>query len=341
MLEPKSGVQFINTFRRVEELFSHPFQWYYGLTGKPGRSRADHDLCPNSEPGLVTKTTPVATIGSCFAHEIRHWLIENGYNFLQTEPGLPGMPNFDCGSANYGPVYNTACMRQIFEAAYGLFDPIEKFWRLGDKLADPYRRGIGWPDEASMRAELDRHRAAVRRVAEESRVLIATAGLGEVWRSREDCATFFMVPPAETFDPARHECVMTSVAENVENLERLYALLRQKNPELRLVMTVSPVPMMATPTPQSGVIVDCVSKATLRIAVDSFCRNHPEVVYFPAYEYVKRIAVRPFETDDRHVRREIVAEIMTLFMQKFGDLASPVAAAQAEAKPPLPLRKAG
>jgi hypothetical protein len=333
----KPIVEFIDTFRRVEELFGQPHQWYYGMTGKPGRSREDHDLCPRSEPGLITRQTPVATIGSCFAHEIRHWLIENGYNFLQTEPGLPGMPNFDCGSANYGPVYNTACMRQIFEAAYGLFDPAEKFWRVGDKLADPFRRGIGWPDEAARGAELARHHAAVRRVAEESRVLIATAGLAEVWRSREDGATFFMVPPAEVFDPERHECVMTSVSENVENLERLYTLLRAKNPALRLMMTVSPVPMMATPTDQSGVVVDCVSKATLRIAVDSFCRNHPEVVYFPAYEYVKRIAVAAFEADHRHVRREVVAEIMSLFRRKFGEPAS----AALEAKPAVVLRKAG
>jgi hypothetical protein len=341
MPKPTPMVEFINTFRRVDELFSHPYQWYYGLTGKPGRSRQDHDLCPRAEPGLITRRTPVATIGSCFAHEIRTWLIENAYNFLQTEPGLPGMPSFDCGSANYGPVYNTRCMLQIFQAAYGLFNPVEKVWRVGGKLADPYRRGIGWPDDAARTAELARHHAAVRRVAEEAEVLIATAGLAEVWQSRVDGAAFFMVPPAEVFEPSRHECVMTTVDENVDNLEQLYALLRQHNPRLRLVMTVSPVPLMATPTDQSGVVVDCVSKATLRVAVDSFCRNHPEVVYFPAYELVKRIAVHPFEADDRHVRREVVAEIMTLFMRKFGDAPS-LAAAEAELKPAeSALRKAG
>lgn len=338
---PTPIVEFINTFRRIDELFAHPYQWYFGLTGKPGRARDDHDLCPRSEPGLISSRTPVATIGSCFAHEIRRWLIENGYNFLQTEPGLPGNPNFDCGSANYGPVYNTACMLQIFRGACGMFDPVEKFWRIDGRLADPYRRGIGWPDEAAREHEQARHHAAVRRVADEAKVLIATAGLAEVWRSRRDGATYFMVPPAEVYDPAIHECVMTTVDENVENLEQMYALLRGRNAALRLVMTVSPVPLMATPTDRSGVVVDCVSKATLRVAVDVFCRNHPEVIYFPAYELVKRIAVRPFEADDRHVRREVVAEIMGLFMRKFGD-APALAATQSEAKPILPvLRAAG
>lgn len=318
---PDYTVLWVNTFKKYEEFFPRRHEWYPSSVGPKGRTASEHELIPDARPGLITKSTRVATMGSCFAHEIKKWLLANRYAFVRTEEGLPGADEGDSGSAHYREVYNTACMAQIVEHAYGRFSPIETHWALDNGwLADPYRRGIGWPDERSMVNERKAHARAVREVVEQAEVFIATAGLAEVWRRREDKATFFMIPCKEVFDEAKHECVLTSVSENVENLERFYRVLREHNPMVQLVLSLSPVPMTATFRKMSAVVADTMSKAVLRVAIDEFCRGHPEVIYFPSYEYVMRLADDPFKEDRRHVKSEVVDRLMRMFMTRFGDL---------------------
>ena len=70
------------------------------------------DLSPY--PNLkIDQTTPIASIGSCFAREIRQWLITHDFNFLQTAKGI----GTGAGSARYDRVYSTFSIRQEFERA--------------------------------------------------------------------------------------------------------------------------------------------------------------------------------------------------------------------------------
>ncbi|MEM9083356.1 MAG: GSCFA domain-containing protein, partial [Planctomycetota bacterium] len=109
------------------------------------------------------------------------------------------------------------------------------------------------------------------------------------------------------------------VEENVENLTAFYRLLRDINPELQLVVTVSPVPLLATFRDMDCEVANTVSKATLRVAVDRFCQVHPEVVYFPSYELVTRMGRDAYLEDGVHVKPEVVSRIMSAFMEHFGD----------------------
>jgi len=126
------------------------------------------------------------------------------------------------------------------------------------------------------------------------------------------------MPPPEVFDEARHEHALLSVGENVDNLERFYAKVRAANPDLRLVLTLSPVPLLATYQDRHAVVADTVSKALLRVAIDEFSRAHPEVVYFPSYEIATRMPDWPYAADNRHIRRPIVERIMATFIKHYG-----------------------
>lgn len=54
------------------------------------------------------------------------------------------------------------------------------------------------------------------------------------------------------------------------------------------MLTVSPVPLNATFEMESAVVADCVSKATLRVAVEDVLRQGiPGVRYFPSFEIVR------------------------------------------------------
>lgn len=313
LVTPQFEVRTIDTTTRAREVVG-PDGWWPGPRRLGGRDIEQYEpACPPA-PGLITPTTRVATMGSCFAQEIKRWLITNGYSYLQTERG----PGTQVGSARFGAVFNTACVRQEFEHAEGLFHPVERHWRIGNALADPYRRSLGWPDERSAEAERAAHAAGVREMVELADVLIVTIGVAEVWRNRQDKATFAILPPGEEYDPARHEFSLLGVEENLANLERAYALTRARNPRLRWIITVSPVPLAATFRDVDITVANSASKAILRLAADEFCRRHPEALYFPAYEIVTSLTRWAWEADNRHVRPEVVDRIMGCFIRAYG-----------------------
>ena len=97
-------------------------------------------------------------------------------------------------------------------------------------------------------------------------------------------------------------------------------VLRSFNPEIRLIVTVSPVPLHATFQANDKHVIEAtvLAKSVLRIAMDEFVRNNSDrVSYFPAFETVMWCSKDPWEQDARHVRRETVANVMRLFEEIF------------------------
>lgn len=269
---------------------------------------------PESRPTLDHRT-PIASIGSCFAREIKVWLQANNYNFIETATG----PSTEAGSARYDRVYNTFTLRQEFERAFGSFNPLEDRWDFIDetgkrRLLDPYRKGVAWDDENEMRAELAEHKGNVRRAFTEAAILIITIGQAEIWFHQPDNYVYPLVPPVQVFDKSRHGFRLTTYEENVVNLERVYELFAANNPNGRIILSVSPVPLRATFRPMNAVIANTASKSMLRAVADAFVTRHEDrVTYFPAYEMVTVIDDSPYEDDNRHVRDECVDRIMRLF----------------------------
>ena len=178
----------------------------------------------------VDRETPIASIGSCFAREIKLWLIENGYTYLQTADG----PCTESGSARYDRVFNTYSIRQEFERAFGTFEPETKCWEVEEDgrthLLSPYRYCLAWDSKDEMDSELAEHKQAVQKAFTDAKVVIITVGQPEIWYDKRDGSVFPMVPPTEIFDPEIHAFRMSTYQENLENLNRCYELLKQNNP---------------------------------------------------------------------------------------------------------------
>ena len=263
---------------------------------------------------LLTKETPIASMGSCFAREVKNYLVGRGFNYIQTAKGRAARQ----GSASWDRVYNTFCIRQEFERALGSFDPVEKVWHSGGQLLDPYRKQIVWSDLADREAELAEHRRTASAALSAADVFIVTVGVNEIWHNREDGAVFYQVPPADVFDAKRHLFRLATVEENVANLHRVEELLLGANPKCRFIVTVSPVPLRATFRDDCDVVsASFESKATLLVAVKQFIRESKAAYYFPSYEIVLAASPQPFREDARHVRTEVVAEVMRVFEQQF------------------------
>lgn len=94
---------------------------------------------------------------------------------------------------------------------------------------------------------------------------------------------------------------------------------KQFNPDLKLIITVSPVPFHATFRGSDNHVVsaNCHSKSMLRVVAEEFSKRHPDVWYFPSYESVMYCTKNPWGEDKRHVSEEAVQKVMTLFSRMF------------------------
>lgn len=262
----------------------------------------------NSKRPLIDRSTPIASMGSCFARNVARYLLQRGFNYLVTEQP------FQQASAHWDQVFNTACMRQIFE--YSLTDqwnPVVRWWPKGENVQDPYRRDILYP-KASRAEHFERHRKASRQAIEKSDIIILTLGLIETWRDQRDQATYYRVPSPSIYDPEVHEFYVQTVQDCTEDLDTIHGLLARANPEAQLVVTVSPVPLFATFRMDVDVVsANRLSKSTLRVAAEYFAQKYENVHYFPAYEIVTQGMDDPYKEDNRHVTTETISTVMKAF----------------------------
>ena len=273
-------------------------------------------------PFRVGRNDLVATAGSCFAQHISRSLTGLGYRYLITEtaPGDGEDEGYGVFPARFGNIYTARQLLQTFERAYGLFRPADSAWARNDGVfVDPFRpriRADGFPSPAAVEADRKRHLAAVRTMFETCDVFIFTLGLTEAWVSALDGAVFPVAPGVSggeaSADYAFHNMTVDEVAAD---LRAFLARLRVVNPEARVVLTVSPVPLVATYEDRHVLVSTTYSKSVLRVAADAVAASEPGVAYFPAYEIVTgpQARGRYFAPDLRTVTEAGVARVMDLF----------------------------
>jgi hypothetical protein len=110
-----------------------------------------------------------------------------------------------------------------------------------------------------------------------------------------------------------------SAAETAADLTAFLGKLRQVNPGVRVMLTVSPVPLVATYEPRHVLAATTYSKAALRVAAEEVVRAEPGVCYFPSYEIITGPQARGrfFAGDLRSVTDEGVSRVMAVFAAHF------------------------
>lgn len=283
-------------------------------------------------PFRITAGDRIASAGSCFAQHIARALRQSGYRYHVTEPGPAGLAEAEASSrgygvfsARYGNLYTARQLLQLFDRAHGAFEPADVAWRRPDgALTDPFRPTVepdGFTDETRLRADRDAHFAAVRRLFREADVFAFTLGLTEGWEARADGAVFPIAPGVAAGEPdfARYRFFNLTVGEVEADLLAFVDRLREVNPGIRIVLTVSPVPLAATYEPRSVVTATCYSKAVLRVAAETASRARPGIAYFPSFEIITGPFSRGryYEDDCRNVTPPGVDHAMRLFLAHY------------------------
>jgi hypothetical protein len=285
---------------------------------------------PLAQPkGLsLDSSTPIASMGSCFAREIKRRLIQRDYNYISEETHHPAAVH---ASAAWERIYSTFCMRQIFEYTYETWEPELRWWIAPQTkmVQDPYRRTIVYDTMEEAETDFASHLVHSRRALKNAEILILTLGLTEIWQDQID-GSVISLPSGpyvkEGGDMSRYAFRVSRYNENLENLERIHEIMAVHNPDCRLLMTVSPVNLWATFRDDLDVIsASCNSKSTLRAVADEFCARHENVFYFPAYEMAtiyQPLNGQSHFSDGRenyHVNKPTVKFIMRHFFEYYSD----------------------
>jgi len=91
------------------------------------------------------------------------------------------------------------------------------------------------------------------------------------------------------------------------------------NPSLKVILTVSPVPLVATNTENNVLVASSYSKSVLRAVCGEIDARYSHVQYFPSFEIVGHVASfgQYLASDLREVSERGVAHVMSCFFATF------------------------
>jgi hypothetical protein len=275
----------------------------------------------------IKPNQPIVTAGSCFAQHIGNALAERGYLWTDCEAAPPFLPSTDTRKFGYGifsfrtgNIYTPSMLLQWLELAYGAREEIREVWEEGGRYYDPLRPAIepgGFASEDEVWAARRATYAALRRAIETAQVFVFTLGLTERWHNRETGLEYALCPGtvAGDFDPDLHVFTNSNTRATERALVRAIRFARSKNPKLKVLLTVSPVPLTATASDAHVLMATQYSKSVLRAVAGMAAAESRHIDYFPSFEIITHPIFRGmfFAPNMRSVVPEGVATVMKHF----------------------------
>jgi hypothetical protein len=304
----------------------------------------------------------VATAGSCFAQHIGKALAKSGYQWLDGEPAPRLLSEEDRVKYNYGifsfrvgNIYTVALLRQWVEWALGVSNAPSEIWEEDGRFYDPFRPVVE-PEGFASRYELLALRAttlvAIRQVFETATLFVFTLGLTEGWVNAEKGYAYPLCPgtiKGAAFDADAHKFRNYGYHEISDDLNATIDLLKSVNPNLRVLLTVSPVPLTATATAKHVLVATTYSKSTLRAVAGDVSAEREDTDYFPSYEIISSFPFRGmfYADNKREVLKDGVEHVMKSFFSGLAargledKVAVPITPDKAKAAPSGPSRDIG
>ena len=312
----------------------------------PTRDNPDR-LSPLAEPATgplfgLTGQEKVFCIGSCFAREIENTLARLGFDVLSLRREFPRSPNRGLPDRNMFNKYNVGTI--LNELRWALSAPgsyrhedvlvsvpndllVQDFQLQGEAYAEE------WGFAVAFREAFNRFFATIA----QADVVVLTLGLSEAWF---DSVTGLYLNAAPTphmvsAHPGRFELHVLDAEATQAMLAEIDAILRAHlKPDFKLLITVSPVPLIATFRDQDVLVANTYSKSVLRACVDGFVHARPHARYFPSYEFVtlSHPTLVWREDDFRHVDPKFVDYLMASVLGGLEGLEAQAEAARAQAR---------
>ena len=309
-----------------------------------GRRRTEID--PVIATGFkISDHDQIATAGSCFAQHISNMLVIEGFQYLVTEveplTAQALNENYGMFPARFGNIYSTRQLLQLFRRSLGDALDTTCVWQRSDgKFIDGFRPNIqapGFETAEGLLIDRQHHLQKARDMFVGSDVFIFTLGLTETWQAKASGVTVPFAPGAvQCISDEGFEFENLSVQDCINDLGAFVRELHGVNPSVKVILTVSPVPLIATYEPNHVLTSTTYSKSVLRVAAQEICQAFANVDYFPSYEIMTGTQSEPafFQADLREPTEAGVEYVMKTFKRHYmGQVQSTAARAQGATAP--------
>jgi hypothetical protein len=217
---------------------------------------------PKSDLSL-TLHDKVVTVGSCFAEVIGSKLQQNKVDVL---------PN------PFGTIFNPISVCQLLKAAAGIPYDFEKSLVQHNNIWYAYdlHSSISSPSKEGLLEEIQTQLSHTHKYLQDSSLLIITLGTAVAYQLIQ---TGSIVANCHKLPAKNFNRLLLNMDEIMPAFEEMYGMLKQVNPKLKLLLTVSPVRHV-----KETLTMSSVSKSQLRLLCHYLQQSHPDILYFPAYE---------------------------------------------------------
>jgi len=249
---------------------------------------------------FITKKDFISVFGSCFAEHVARFLEGFGYQTSTKTESSRDVPIVKHHSA----LVTTFAIRQQLEWAWENRGAKENTW---------YES----PDNFILQDENQKMRT--KALLDKTDIFIITFGLSEAWYHKKTGDVFWKAVPSRSFDPDQHGFRVVSCQENIDNINKIVSLIEEHRPDAHIIITLSPVRLLATFRPVSCITANCASKAILRASIDEAIRSRQgkKIHYWPSYEIMTEGYRDAFQKDKRHPKPSLVSQMMHLFKKYY------------------------
>ncbi|HOY07025.1 MAG TPA: GSCFA domain-containing protein [Saprospiraceae bacterium] len=203
-------------------------------------------------------------IGSCFTENMGTRLADGKFRALTNPFGIV-----------YNPVSMARCL-EILTQERSPFTETDLFENAGLWHSWEHHGHFSQPDRSATLAGISAaHETAAQHLKTTNRLLL-TFGTAEIFTLRDSGR---VVANNHKMPAAGFEQRRLSVSEIVENVGSVLEKIQSQNPDLQIIITVSPVRHI-----RNGLVENQRSKATLLLACEEICKALPGTFYLPAYE---------------------------------------------------------
>lgn len=252
--------------------------------------RTEINCTPSSPIGL---NDSILTMGSCFADQFGAWLTQNKFTSL---------------SNPFGTVYNPLSIHKLLQASSET--PDDQFVQR-DGLWFHYDYHSHWSalDKQTLNNHIQTQQQEVTQFIQKAHVIVLTYGTAWVYKTKDKNR---IVANCHKMPAGLFEKQLLNEQEIKTSFDQLHAYLLSVNPNIRILLTVSPVRHVKDTLP-----LNQVSKSVLRLACHHFESEYKNVEYFPSYE-IMMDDLRDYRFYDRDMIHPS-AEAIDYINSKFAD----------------------
>jgi hypothetical protein len=250
----------------------------------------------------------ILLIGSCFTEHIGNAMEDLKFSVLQNPNGILFDPNSVCKSLLSYIKNETYSENDLFQ-----LNEVWNSWHHHSRFSHI--------NQTKCLKQINESQLKAHAFLKETGWLIITLGSSFSYRLTDEADKANLSKgegvanchraPSQWFD--KH---LLSIDETVSLLDNVYHQLKQFNPKLKIIFTISPVRHV-----RDGVVENNRSKARLIEAVHHMTNKFPGLYYFPAYELVIDVLrdYRFYDVDMVHPNYPATEFVMEKFKESFID----------------------